>query len=247
MKGATPATRLSGLRPLLLGATLAAIAGYVDTLGFIGLHGLFTAHVTGNFVLLGTELAGDGGGVVAKLLVLPVFVAGVACAGWMHAFPGLTRRPAAAVLLLEVAGLTCFLAIAVLAAPIDPGRVDNGLGLLAACAGAFAMGVQSAQSRLSLSSMGTTTAMTGNVTQLVLEAMGSVGLLPAERIHARQRMIKTLAPVAGFAAGCAAGGLAYLAWSFWALLVPIGVLCALVYSERGLRRDHAGGAALSNY
>jgi hypothetical protein len=41
-------------------------------------------------------------------------------------------------------------------------------------------------------------------------------------------MLKILAPVAGFAAGCFSGGLAYLAWSFWALLAPMAVLCALV-------------------
>ena len=33
---------------------LASIAGYVDTLGFVALFGLFTAHVTGNFILIGS-------------------------------------------------------------------------------------------------------------------------------------------------------------------------------------------------
>jgi uncharacterized membrane protein YoaK (UPF0700 family) len=30
--------------------------GFVDTAGFMGLQGLFTAHVTGNFVTLGAAL-----------------------------------------------------------------------------------------------------------------------------------------------------------------------------------------------
>ena len=41
-------------------SVLAAIAGYVDTLSFVALFGLFTAHVTGNFVLIGAETAGFG-------------------------------------------------------------------------------------------------------------------------------------------------------------------------------------------
>ena len=40
---------------------LSFIAGYVDTAVFIGLFGLFTAHVTGNFVLIGSELVHRSG------------------------------------------------------------------------------------------------------------------------------------------------------------------------------------------
>ena len=48
-------------------------AGYVDTAGFLALQGLFTAHVTGNFVTLGAALVLGTSGVLAKLLALPVF------------------------------------------------------------------------------------------------------------------------------------------------------------------------------
>jgi uncharacterized membrane protein YoaK (UPF0700 family) len=37
--------------------TLTLNGGYVDTAGFLALQGLFTAHVTGNFVTLGASLA----------------------------------------------------------------------------------------------------------------------------------------------------------------------------------------------
>src|SRR6202042_3158218 len=59
------------LLPLLLSLT----AGYVDTAGFLALQGLFTAHVTGNFVTLGASLVLGTSGAIAKLLALPVFCA----------------------------------------------------------------------------------------------------------------------------------------------------------------------------
>src|SRR3954464_3616541 len=52
---------------------LSVVAGYVDTAGFLALQGLFTAHVTGNFVTIGAALVFGTSGVVAKLLALPVF------------------------------------------------------------------------------------------------------------------------------------------------------------------------------
>src|ERR1700686_1806948 len=55
--------------PLLLSLN----AGFVDTAGFLALQGLFTAHVTGNFVTLGASLALGTSGAIAKLLALPVF------------------------------------------------------------------------------------------------------------------------------------------------------------------------------
>src|SRR6201991_3931470 len=55
--------------PLLLSLN----AGYVDTAGFLALQGLFTAHVTGNFVTLGASLALGTSGALSKLLALPVF------------------------------------------------------------------------------------------------------------------------------------------------------------------------------
>ena len=51
-------------------AILSFNGGYVDAAGFLALQGLFTAHVTGNFVTLGATLAFGTTGAVAKLLAL---------------------------------------------------------------------------------------------------------------------------------------------------------------------------------
>ena len=63
------AANLKPTLPLLLSLN----AGFVDTAGFLALQGLFTAHVTGNFVTLGASLVLGTSGAVAKLLALPVF------------------------------------------------------------------------------------------------------------------------------------------------------------------------------
>ena len=47
---------------------LSFVASYVDTAVFVGLFGLFTSHVTGNFVLIGAALVHHADGVEIKLL-----------------------------------------------------------------------------------------------------------------------------------------------------------------------------------
>ena len=54
--------------------------GFVDTAGYLGLAGLFTAHVTGNFVTLGAALVHGSHGIVGKILALPEFIAVIALA-----------------------------------------------------------------------------------------------------------------------------------------------------------------------
>jgi uncharacterized membrane protein YoaK (UPF0700 family) len=50
-------------------ATLSFVGGFVDVVGFIALFGLFTAHVTGNFIMLGLEMVHATKLAIAKLLV----------------------------------------------------------------------------------------------------------------------------------------------------------------------------------
>lgn len=65
-------------RPQLFGGNLAFIAGFIDTVGFIALFGLFTAHVTGNFVLIGATLSDfSRAPVLLKFLAFPAFIAGI--------------------------------------------------------------------------------------------------------------------------------------------------------------------------
>jgi hypothetical protein len=68
--------------------------------GFLGLQGLFTAHVTGNFVTLGAALVFGAHGVLAKLLALPEFALVVAPTRLAGAALAAQRWPAVRLLLI---------------------------------------------------------------------------------------------------------------------------------------------------
>src|ERR1700746_59392 len=59
----------------LLPAVLGMTAGSVDAIGFLTLGGLFTAHITGNLVILAAHYVTGHFGEPGPLLSVPVFVA----------------------------------------------------------------------------------------------------------------------------------------------------------------------------
>src|ERR1700752_713576 len=100
--------------PLLLSIN----AGYVDTAGFLALQGLFTAHVTGNFVTLGASLALGTSGAIAKLLALPVFCAVVTATRLLNTLlVNRQRRPFEVLIALKVVFLIAGATLAVRLGP----------------------------------------------------------------------------------------------------------------------------------
>ena len=210
-----------------LPVTLAFTAGYADTCGFVALFSLFTAHVTGNFVLLGASLFGAHPGVVAKLLALPVFILVVAVTRL-----GLTRfrgpnGAMRAVLLAELVFLGLFLASGVRAAPIvDP---DAPAALFVAMMAVAAMAVQNAASRTVFVALAPTTVMTGNVTQIVLDCVDFLTARTVEvRSAIRARVARLAPPIAAFGGGAIAGALGFKFAGFWCLLAPIAIIGAVL-------------------
>jgi uncharacterized membrane protein YoaK (UPF0700 family) len=213
----------------ILPFALAFVAGFVDTCGFVALFGLFSAHVTGNFVLLGASLIRPHAGVIAKLLALPVFMAAVAATRLFLIRAGGSARSMRGVLAAEALSLGLFLACGIAAAPIVD--ADAGLAILTGMFAVIAMGVQNAASRTVFVALSPTTVMTGNITQIVLDSVDFVASpLPATKAAARARLAKLVPPVVAFAAGAALGAVGFGYTGFWCLLVPIatiGVLLAM--------------------
>src|SRR5258705_1825894 len=98
----------SSLGTRLLPTVLSIIAGSVDAIGFLGLGGLFTAHVTGNLVILAAHFGSGGETPVAPMLSIPVFVAALGLPRLLALAFGRVRfgslRPLLLLQLLLVAG-----------------------------------------------------------------------------------------------------------------------------------------------
>jgi uncharacterized membrane protein YoaK (UPF0700 family) len=200
---------------------LAAVAGYVDTLGFVALFGLFTAHVTGNFVLIGAELARPGHGVLLKLLAFPAFIGAVVLARLIAMACEKHQRSAQPWLLgTQALLLAAFMAAGLAANPVL--QADAPWVLFAGCLGAAAMGVQNATGRLPLAKLTPHTVMTGNVTQLVIDAT-DMALGHAEP-GTRERLRKLLWPVLAFGVGAMAGAAAFMQVGFLALVPAVLVV-----------------------
>jgi uncharacterized membrane protein YoaK (UPF0700 family) len=211
---------------------LAFTAGFVDTCGFIALFGLFTAHVTGNFVLIGAELVGPSQGILAKLLALPTFVVAVAVTRLaVRAIDASGRSPLLALLVAQGLFLLVFMAAGMTIAP--PRQPDAWPELVTGLVGVVAMAIQNAKARLLLSSATPSTVMTGNVTQLVIDLVDlATPVAPEVRRQAVSRAAKMAPAVAAFAVGCSAGAFGYANAGFGCLIVPVVVALALAAHVR---------------
>lgn len=224
---AKAAISTSAPEPRLLTVGLGFTAGFVDTLAFVALFSFFSAHVTGNFVVLGSALGQPVHGLIAKLLALPTFIVAVAAARlYGRSLERREHSAAVPLLILEAIFLMVFMALGLFAAPITNG--DAPLAILTALSGTVAMGVQNAASRTVFASLSPTTVMTGNVTQLAIDAVDLIAGGPEATLHpVRARFKRFWPPVLAFAVGATCGALGYKFGGFASLLVPTVLVVAL--------------------
>jgi len=205
----------------LLPVLLSAVAGLVDVIGFLSL-GLFTAHVTGNLVVIAALLVRGGPPNVAQVLAVPVF-AGAVAAVWLVAKasgrrgPGLVRP----LLLIQFLLLACVLALSVFSNPAANPR--GSMRVMVAMTAVAAMACQFALLRLAVPGVPSTAVMTGNVTNSVLSLLDTLSPGRPLREGAEERLRSTLRVVGGFCAGCVAGAAAASFLGAWAWSIPVAL------------------------
>jgi uncharacterized membrane protein YoaK (UPF0700 family) len=212
----------SSLVTRLLPGVLSVIAGSVDVISFLGLGGLFTAHITGNLVVLAAHIVTGKAVPLAPILAVPVFIAvlgltRLAAAGLEEARHA-TLRP---LLALQFVLLVSFLAVAVAAGPFrDP---DSPMAVVAGMLGVAAMAVQNALVQISLVGAPATAVMTTDITKFTTDVVAILFRRDPNGVAcARTRAGRTWPAILGFTVGCSLGAVLNAAIGLWSLALPAG-------------------------
>jgi uncharacterized membrane protein YoaK (UPF0700 family) len=204
----------------LLPFVLSITAGSVDVISFLGLGGLFTAHITGNLVILAAKLVAGEQSPVSYLISVPVFMAVLALTRLLAA--GLERLKIASLVPLLLIQFLLLAASFVLCRSAGP-RLDPNttIMILAGMLGVSAMAVQNGLVRISLRGAPATAVMTTNITLFTID-VGQVllGGNASSTVRARERARKTWPAIVGFLLGCALGAACEAAFGLHSLVLP---------------------------
>jgi uncharacterized membrane protein YoaK (UPF0700 family) len=201
---------------------LSAVAGFCDTVTFVAAGSIFSAHVTGNFIVFAYQvIKGSDPQAWIKLLSFPVFVAAVITGGQIGSEPGKRYR------LLFIEGILLLLSGTFAMFVKLYFITDWGMHLTAMMV-VFAMGLQNAFGKLyAKETYGPTTMMTGNVTQAALD-LGSLLFSGFKNIISLESLKKQAITIAGFLTGCLTGAFMAKNFGLYVLIAP-GVTLVVCY------------------
>jgi uncharacterized membrane protein YoaK (UPF0700 family) len=219
---------------------LSLVAGIVDVTGFLRLDHVFTAHITGNLVVLADQIVNGGPPHVPQLLAIPVFAAAVGLAYFL-ARRGRTACGGRVLLVVQSLLLFVVLAIALRAPRRD--LLAHG-GVPAAMVAVAAMAFQNAYLRVVARDPATTTVMTGNVASSIIFALSLAWPGAFTKADAAQGLGRTLPLVIGFFVGCAVGAAGATRLGPWAWATP-ALLSLLALPLASRARGRPGHAAPS--
>jgi len=234
MSAGVSGTPIGNARTLLvLVIVLSLTAGCADVIGFLVFNGLFTAHITGNLVILAAHIAAGTEAQISKILSVPIFLAMLILtrllAGCLESLRLDPLRPLLLVQFLLLAGC---LVLGVAAGPHI--GTNAAIMVVAGMFGVSAMAAQNALVQISLKGAPATAVMTSNLTRFAADVGDMLlGGDPADVAKARDRAARTLPAIVGFAVGCGVGAACEAALGNWSLALPAGLaLLALAVAFR---------------
>jgi len=229
----TATTTTAARKTIRLPAILAMLAGVTDVTSWILLGGLFTAHITGNLVVLAANLVSATPPRLAAVLALPVFILIAVVATLFARRFGERRGRTQTVLLgaqaimLSAAGILSFTTTAS-AAPDAPLSVLIGLCAVAA------MATQNSFLHLVPAKAPSTAVMTGNLVAAVIAAVDLVRTRGTSST-ALASWISSWPLLVGFVLGCLVGAAASTVFGDHAAVVP-AVIAIVVFVGAGIKR-----------
>jgi len=194
---------------------LCFIAGFCDTVTFVAADELFSAHVTGNFIVFAYDIVKhtDPRG-WQRLLSFPVFALTVMLGGHI------SKRYTDSYLLLIIESWLLVLAGILSGLLIAHGQAGGWQVQLVAMLTVMAMAIQNTFGKLnSKVTYGLTTVMTGNVTQVALDLVRIITNQTAAA-DACGSFKKQCYLIVGFLAGCITGALTAVVFGLVPILLP---------------------------
>lgn len=212
MKDKDSAAKLTFWQRYQIPVMLTTVGGAIDTIGFIGLIGFFTNHVTGNLVMAGGGLVKGGDGLWVKLGALPVFLITVIITKRMINITSANKPILSNLLFAEVVFLLAFLASAVYFGPFEQaGTLEVAFtGFL----GLTAFAIRNTAGKSVMGKMKPTLLMTGNTTQLGIDLSDYV----FDRNNCNMDSLRhSFTLVASFTIGAFVGAVLYIYIGLWAI------------------------------
>jgi uncharacterized membrane protein YoaK (UPF0700 family) len=135
----SPSARLAAAA-LVVAAVLAAVAGFVDAVGFNRLFGVFPSNQSGNVAFLGMAIGGDSPAAGWRCVLSIAGFATGAAAGFALGHRLAPRRKGPTLVVVE---LVLLLIVTIVAGRVDGDTLSGGFtGVVLVSLGSFAMGIQ---------------------------------------------------------------------------------------------------------
>ena len=205
---------------------LSVIAGMVDLTGFFTLGHVFTAHITGNLVVVAAAAVHGGPFNLAQAIALVVFMLALAVV-WLIAELSHRRGSSLAhLLLVQLLLLAAVLIFSVITRPsAEPSGLAAGIAVMIAVS---AMACQYALLRLAIPGAISTAVMTGNLTNTVLSVMDMLSKRRPLMAADAGRLKRSLHLLFGFLLGCIVATAAVFLLADWAWSFPVALAAVAV-------------------